>query len=227
MTSTDIANLALAKVAEGSEISSINDTGSARARLCKLHYDQVLVEAAREHFWTFSTRVKKLTEDGFVVVDAEEKFAWEYAYPLPDDFQKLEKLWTGDYEWVDKFELRTVTATIYGGQFQDVTALLTDHLDPYLRYTETPSDPNRWDSMFTAAVVTLLASRIARQITGSDQLEQQLLARYEQVDLPRARSADGHDSRSNENHPLQELLRGDLTGGRGDFSRPEVIAELP
>ena len=131
---------------------------------------------------------------------------WKECYDLPEDFLKLRQVMGVDGERVDRFDLR-----LMGGK----RVLLGPGEGVIIEYVSRLEEPALYDPLCTAAFATLLASRLARAITGSEQLEQSLLQRYEQVDLPAARTADGHDSRSAENHPLEELLESSLTGRRG------------
>ena len=135
----------------------------------------------------------------------EERGDYTAAFALPGDFLKLEAL-EGDTGRIDRFRLQRANLK---------RCLLANADSLRLHYVSRVEEPEEYDPLFTAAFATLLASRLARAITGSEQLEQSLLQRYEQVDLPAARTADGHDSRSAENHPLEELLESSLTGRRG------------
>jgi len=136
----------------------------------------------------------------------DEIHPWEKAYPLPADFLKLRKVTTNDGLKVDRFDMRRVNARRSILANADPIRIL------YVYRNDTPGD---YDPSFIAALVTLVASKLARAISGSDELETTLLQRYESLDLPKARTDDGHDVESDENHPLQELLDGDLIGRRG------------
>lgn len=137
-----------------------------------------------------------------------ELLAWASAFDLPSDFIKLRAVFDSAGTQIDKFDLRRVLGTrcLVAGDWDTV------QLD-YVQFVDQPED---WDPLFTAALVTLLASRMARAITGSDGMESNLRQIYETVDLPAARCADGHDTQSGENHPLRDMLNGALTL-RGDF----------
>jgi hypothetical protein len=136
----------------------------------------------------------------------DEIHPWEKSYALPPDFLKLRKVSTNDGLKLDRFDLRRV----------NVRRSILANADPirilYIYRNDTPGD---YDPSFIAALVTLLASKLARAISGSDELESTLLQRFETLDLPKARTDDGHDVESDENHPLQDLLDGDLIGRRG------------
>lgn len=144
-----------------------------------------------------------------LVDPADQVLGWEAAFSLPADFLKLRRVLTTDAVVIDRFDFRRVegSACIVAG----------DHAAISLEYVQFLDEPDAYDPLFLQAFVTLLASRLARAITGDEKLESQLLATYEQLALSAARTADAHDSQSNENHPLKELLAGNLLGSRGDF----------
>jgi hypothetical protein len=130
-------------------------------------------------------------------------------FPLPADFIKLREIRDELGGKIDKFDIRRANDArcVVAGNYPTIV----------FDYVADIDDPTQYDPLFVAALVTLLASKLARAITGSDQLETTLRQTYLTVDLPSARCADGHDSQSNENHPLREILDGALTGQRADF----------
>lgn len=218
MTKTDIANLALAKLGD-KRITSIDSPNDENSRTAKLHYAQALDEILRAAFWSFAVTGVALTAEDPLDVTAAEMDGWDYAFALPADFLKLKKLTGGDLGAdLDAFEMRRVNGK---------RCVLCDAAEPFLHYVQRLDTPGEYDPLFVTALVCLLASKMARKITGSDSMETTLLQRYEVVDLPAARLADGHDSQSAENHPLAEILAGNLTGRRRGYFGPEVIAELP
>ena len=212
MTSTDIANLALAKI--GSEqIASIDTTTLKEAVHAKLHYAQAVDEVLRAHFWGFAMGTVSLTEE--TVSTPAQVVPWAAAYALPADFIKLKEVRRVDGSRLDAFEMRRANGK---------RCLLANEVDGLvMSYVQRVTNPTDFDPLFVAAVVTLLASKLARAITGSDQLESTLRQTYVNEDLPTARCADGHDTQSAENHPLHELLDGNLTGGRADFLTDEDV----
>lgn len=209
MTKTIIANLALSKIGD-MLIDDITDTGDKASRMALLHYEPTLKEVLRAHFWGFAMVTK--APDIVVIpddADAAEIIGWTTAFTLPDDFIKLRSVMDEAGKGIDKFDFRRVDAT---------RCILTGDYDAIvLDYVAFVDDPDSYDPLFLAAFTTLLASRLARPISGSDALESQLRQTYETVDLPTARCADGHDTQSAENHPLREFLDGSLTGQRADY----------
>ncbi|RYD49590.1 MAG: hypothetical protein EOP85_01335 [Verrucomicrobiaceae bacterium] len=144
------------------------------------------------------------------VTPATELLGWSRAYELPGDFVKARRLLTRDGGVIDKFAIRRVAGK---------TCVLCDHDAVSLEYVQYLDDPAVFDPLFVRAFTTLLAAKLARAISGSDDMEARFLQIFETVDLPAARTASGHETDSNENHPLRELLDGTLTPGRGDFFR--------
>lgn len=131
------------------------------------------------------------------------------AFVIPADFLKLRHVLDSEGGRVEQFQRRRIC----GQQ----CLLAAGHETLMLDYVQFVDDPNAYDPLFVTAFSTLLAARLARAITGSEKAEADLLAAYLNVDLPAARTADGHDTQSAENHPLREFLDGTLTPGRGDF----------
>ena len=213
MTKTDVCNLALCRIGEAL-IDDIDDTGDRRARLAKLNYEASLKEMLRGHFWGFAMVMKPLVAvdiDG--LAEPLEALGWTSAWEVPTDFLKLREVMTADGGKVDKFDFRRLDGAkcLVAGDYETLN----------LHYVAMIDVPDDYDPAFTAAFVTLLAARLARPISGSEKLEEELLRLYHSVDLPAARTADAHDTQSNENHPLQELLAGSLTGLRGNFFNDE------
>ncbi len=133
---------------------------------------------------------------------------WASAWTLPADFIKLRKVIDAEGNKIDAYDIRRIDGArcIVTGDYPEI------FLD-CVRYVDAPDE----DPHFLQAFVTLLASRLARAITGNEKLESDLLAQYEQRDLVNARLADAHDSQSNENHPLQEIIDGALINSHGSF----------
>lgn len=136
----------------------------------------------------------------------DEVHPWSRAFALPAGFLKLRKVTMEDSRKIDRFEMRRVNGK---------RCLLANADEIRMMHVDRLDDPDEYDPAFCAALATLLAAKVARAITGSDELETKFLQMYESIDLPAARTADGHDSQSDENHPLQDLLDGDLIGRRG------------
>ena len=127
---------------------------------------------------------------------------WTDAFLLPADFLKLRVVTDTAGNRIDAFDIRRVNGSrcLMAGDFDAVV----------LEYVALLDEPNDYDPLFVAAFATLLAARMALAVTGAAEYEASLLARYLSEDLPAARIADAHDTRSAENRNLEEFLAGDL-----------------
>ena len=127
---------------------------------------------------------------------------WTDAFLLPADFLKLRVVTDTAGNRIDSFDIRRVNGSrcLMAGDFDAVV----------LEYVALLDEPDDYDPLFVAAFATLLAARMALAVTGAAEYEASLLARYLSEDLPAARIADAHDTRSAENRNLEEFLAGDL-----------------
>lgn len=108
-------------------------------------------------------------------------FGWAHQFGLPPDFLRLVEL----NNWCATDGVGPTEPFVIEGD-----SLLTDECNAHVRYVFRQTDTSRFDPLFTKAVSTLLASKIATNITGDRTLGPQLLARYETVDGPKARRID-------------------------------------
>jgi len=215
MTKTDIANMALSKIGE-SLITDIADTTSKAARLANLHYLPSLKEILRAHFWSFAMVVAEAEPLDAPAPSSVDLTGWTAAFPLPADFVKLRRITNPEGTVIDRFDFRTIAGarTIVSGGYESIR----------VDYVQLQDAPTLYDALFVEALVTLLASKLARAITGSERMEADLRQLYEGNALPAARTADGQDTQSNENHPMSEFLAGSLLGVRGDFFSDQLEA---
>ena len=185
--------------------------------------------SATDHFWHSANTGLSLPEEADWDPSAQspatgvplltpmvdpEIVGWVEAYALPSNFVKIQMLFNGQQNKIDRFDMRLVNGK---------RAILTQGttLAIFLRYVEDVSDPTEFDPLFLNALSTLLAAKLARPVSGNGTLENQLMQIYHKVDLPAARTADAHDLNSNENHPLREFLQGSLTAGYQDYKMGE------
>ncbi len=82
MTSTTIANLALARLGNSTITDITEDTEIARA--CQLLYEPTRKELLRSHRWNFAQKRATLTQ----LADAP-LFGWDHAYQLPSDYMRV------------------------------------------------------------------------------------------------------------------------------------------
>lgn len=129
--------------------------------------------------------------------------AWSHVYQLPTDCVRPISLHAETGNKVDIFQ----RGSSLGGQ------VIMTHQAPsvFLKYTSDASDPDQFDPLFLDAFVTLLASKMARAITGSDNLESSLLSAYLTAILPEARFRDAQETAAGENRDhFEDIVSGDL-----------------
>lgn len=138
-----------------------------------------------------------------------ELAGWVTGFIVPPGMMKLFRVMTPEGAKIDDFAVRRVTTSrcVLVGSYDSIL----------LEYVSFVDDPDSFDPLFVEAFVTLLASKLARAVTGSEAMEAELRQIYETNALPTARTADSHDTRSAENRPLDNLIGGSLLRRRGDF----------
>lgn len=141
-------------------------------------------------------------DDADVSPAIPEKEVWKRAMALPSDCLTVRSITDATGQPVTAF----VRGIGYGKQviFTNTTGELK------LAYTAAITDTTWFDAAFEDALVTLLAARMARGLTGSDAIEQSLLSAY-QATLSNARFRDAQTDRSNENRTtISQFLGRDL-----------------
>ncbi|GAA5120679.1 hypothetical protein JIN84_05885 [Luteolibacter yonseiensis] len=198
---TDIANLALQHLGE-SRITSITDTGDKVSRTCGLNYPQARDEALQTAPWTCAKAQATLTR-----LSQAPLHKWKAAYQLPVDFIRLCEVGGGGAwfpsEYFDRMGSRLVL-----GRGDDETPVTLD-----IEYIFRQEDTSTYDPLLVECLALLLASKMARTLTGSDSKAQALRDEYERVALPRARTLNAQQIYSGKNHPLRQMLGRSVLGG--------------
>lgn len=128
---------------------------------------------------------------------------WKTVLALPSDCLRPLVLINASGEKTDKFQRLLACGT---------QVLALDEIVPVtLSYTARITDVSQFDSLFIDALVTLLASKLARAISGSDSMESQLLQTYMTAILPEARFRDTQETDSAENRDgIGDFIAGDM-----------------
>lgn len=148
----DIANLALARLADVANVSVINPpeagtTAELVARFLPIARDSLL----QMHAWDFATKTTRLAQL------AKEPFTHSYAYAVPVDMIKALSVMQEGYG--DKaFDFVVETNS------DNQTVVLTDVDDALLRYVARVSNVNRFSPLFVDALSWMLAANLAGPI---------------------------------------------------------------
>ena len=156
-----IANRALSAVG-GSTITSFEDQ-TRSSNLVELHYDQVVDDVLASNNWTVSTFRTSLSL-------ASEAPAYGFAnkFPLPTDPYCLKVIDSSldDFNFIYKIEGRN---------------LLTDEANVDIRYTGRLTDAEAFGPNVTKCVISLLAQRLAYDLTGPGDRYNALVDQYDFV----------------------------------------------
>lgn len=152
MDSTTICNLALAKIGDLSILSL--DDPTPEARFSKLFYTPTKDELLRLHNWNWATSYARLSP-----ISPDPLYDWDYAFALPVDYGRMLTFNSfSPASPVDAYQ-------IVGKQ------LYTDHAEAVISYIQNATDENSFDPLFIDALVYRLASKLARPLAGSIDIE--------------------------------------------------------
>lgn len=186
MTSTDIANYALAHIGEP-KISDIDDLNSKSARICKQFLSQITDEVLRSHRWNCATKRGALTK----LISSPHPY-YEHSYALPVNLLRLLEL-NGEAH-TDSEEFLEIEGD----------TLLTNAGEAHIRYIARIPTPS-FDPLLTKAISLSLASTIAVPLTSKIDLQSQCYTLFKQA-IGQARQIDAIETSSREGRPLERVL---------------------
>ena len=174
-TAIQISNIALNNIGDGT-ITDFDDA-NARARACKLRFEDVRDAVLRSHPWNCMTRRKELSRS-----TDTPAFEFDFAYIVDNtDILRVLSLYESDqYDYPFKIE----------GGF-----LLTNATSAKIKYIKRPAsrdDTSDFDAQLVQAIAMSLASEIAMDLTGQAQIRDLMLGKYQAV-LSEARSIDSQE----------------------------------
>ena len=151
-------------------VTSLGENNEAR-RLCDVHYEPMLQSLMEAGFWSHAMRTVEISANLNVTPAA----GYAYAHSLPADFvRKYVVSASGTMDPpLDHFLDRRAYLIEGGYLWSDATPL-------YLRYTSNDAgyglDLTQWPERLTEAACTELAYRIAPKLTGSSDLQHNLMS---------------------------------------------------
>jgi hypothetical protein len=160
----------------GAPIDGVEDTRK-EGRECRRFYDGVIEDLLGVHDWSWARRRVLLAE-----VTNDRTGEWAYAYALPIDNASPIVL-IPNYEEAGALPGYVTTPLVYSyGAYSDLqsayhsqirfvvsgTTLYTDMNEAILEYVTADVDVANFPSLFSQAVIRLLAMRIYKPILGSE-----------------------------------------------------------
>jgi len=176
-TSTDICNLALARLGSRFTIASLAED-SAEARVANLIYDQSLNVTLRRHPWNFATARAALALSGTAPQD------WSYSYALP----------------ADCLHARYLTDTAPGLSLDPQPFEISGRLlfcnieDAVLCYTKRATDVTQWDPSFIDCFILKLCADMAIPINGRAEVQREFDATWRAF-MPEAAAIDSNEAK--------------------------------
>ena len=180
----DLCNAALAKLGEA-PIESISPNASSASRLCHIHYHPARRETLTLSRWSFATVATTLS---CASENPNPASKFPYQFSLPADCLRLMDVECKDW-------------TLHGRKIGATSSSLP------MSYIADIEDVSFFDPLFSEALATRLAEKLAVPLTGSQSLRQNLSKEFHQVILPLAATTNAVQSHSNDTHPLIEILR--------------------
>lgn len=184
LSALDLCNAALTKIGEA-PIESISPNASSASRLCHLHYHPARRETLTLARWSFATVETTLACDEENALPATR---YPYHFMLPADCLRLMDVECKDW-------------SLHGRKIRATSSTLP------MSYIADVEDVSIFDPLFSEALATRLAEKIAVALTGSQTLRQNLSREFHQVILPLAATTNAVQSHSNDAHPLLSILR--------------------
>lgn len=190
MTKTQIANLALSHLGEPPSADIDSDTTTA-ASTVNTHYENTLCLLLETHPWNFARKIARLTPDN-ITLTVDAIYPWTAQYSLPTDCLRVLRFDLGGETSLQRFEVLD-------------RKMLCNHDGTLSLYyiTKSPAEDSLPPS-FINAFSLLLASDIARQITGNDQIAGDFLQKHK-IALNQALTKDTRETQSGENMTPRKL----------------------
>lgn len=168
-----ICNLALSRISQDQILSLDDDSPSAR--FCKAFFAQARDEVLQSNPWRFAVTAATLTE-----LTGTPLIEWEKEFQLPSDCLRVLSLnGCGPHDRSDYFEIQG-------------KKLLTNEGTAIIKYVARVTDGSFYHPLFVGALACLLASMIAKPLTGDSAAAQGLLTEYARLTGPEARRVDAY-----------------------------------
>lgn len=173
ITTTNIANMALARFGAQQITTTLAVEQSVQARQCRLHYDTVLLSLLRSNRWRFAIRRAALVESSSVPA-----FGRLHQFDLPSDCVRVV-----DTESRVSYEV-------------EGSLLLTDESAANIWYITSAIVPDQYEPLFLECFVLRLAIALVLPVAGKDYITvKQSLQQELGAAMSKARSVNFHEEK--------------------------------
>lgn len=180
MTETEICNAALGRIGASTLLPNATVYDAAQAKelaVVTSAYGLTRDRLLRSHPWNFAMKRVVITKDA-----TAPAFGWAYRFALPSDNLRVVKCNGHEVDEADR-------------QWEvEGTWLLANEEEAAVTYVYRVTTTTLFDALFTQALIVLLASEIAGQLTRGADMRAGLLEEYERLVAPLARRVDANES---------------------------------
>lgn len=169
-----IVNHALQMIKNTRRIVELSEN-SKEAHVASEIYAEIRDELLELHNWNFATTRAQLAR----LVETPA-FGFDYMYELPADCLRVSKVSASSEERAAGLKAFRIEGR----------AILTSETEVFLKYIKVVEDPNLMTPTFRTAFSRKLASRMATSLGQSARAAEAHETRFDDVELPRAKSAD-------------------------------------
>jgi len=161
---TEICNLALAELSV--DTITLFGEDSEPGRKCRLFWDTTRRTVLTDYNWSFAKKIFALSESS-----NDSVINWLYAYVCPSDCVIPRKLFIESSDESQNFD---VMHSSEGSQL----IIVANTPNAYLEYTADIIDTTLFDSSFVEALKYNLAAKLAKSLTGNDNLKKDMIQLY-------------------------------------------------
>jgi hypothetical protein len=242
----DIANRAASRAGARQTIADLTDSKNPIAVACALEYEPLRQRLLRTAPWGFARKTLVLTTLGLATdTPPAAPYPWLAKYLYPADCQKFRYVLPPPFASTPQTVAPNVSDTSlvpwclpsrafrYIRAYDDTVVparevILSNVLSATGVYTADVTDPDRWDSLFTDAMVNGLANEICVPISGNVSLKQGFV-QIAEASILKARTADSNEAIPSSDIPVDWIdVRGvgGWTGGFGGVNVPGPYGAL-
>ena len=167
-STVEICNLALAHLGQNA-ITSLDDPDSKSARELQKIFNITKDTVLRAKDWNFA-RVKTALSE----LSGQEGYGWDYVYAYPARCLAIRKV----FDDIENYKVKGVEYEVGYIPAINAKVIFCNNESAYATYTYQITDTTLFDKSFIMAFSFLLASQVAKPLTGNDDIAKLMLQLY-------------------------------------------------